>query len=74
MEHQQSIESIQRAIDFVGFVDELVWRRSYDHRLAAMLPQNDGPTTSLPPSLSEENITALKARLTLWERAVRTQR
>ncbi|KAI9462993.1 hypothetical protein HD554DRAFT_2125979 [Boletus coccyginus] len=59
---QHDVASVVRALEFLGTVDELVWRR------ASAAPS--GPRTLLPV-FSEENIVALVARLGLWERAVR---
>ncbi|KAG9308476.1 hypothetical protein JVU11DRAFT_11819 [Chiua virens] len=55
------VASIGRAVKFLGTIDELVWRRS---------SAPSGPRT-LSPVSSEENITALVARLELWERTIR---
>jgi hypothetical protein len=56
-----SLEEIYRAVDMVTFVDELVWRRS-----------RVGSVYNNP--YSEENVLALRERLELWERTVRTRR
>ncbi|KAF8515297.1 hypothetical protein JB92DRAFT_2915312 [Gautieria morchelliformis] len=56
-----SLEEIYRAVDMVTFVDELVWRRS-----------RIGSVYNNP--YSEENVVALRERLELWERTVRTRR
>ncbi|KAF8512651.1 hypothetical protein BU17DRAFT_69114 [Hysterangium stoloniferum] len=55
-----TLRRIHRAVDLVIFVDELVWRRS---RLGS---DYDDPH-------SEENMEALKERLALWEKTVRTR-
>lgn len=56
-----SLEEIHRALDMVPFLDELVWRRSC---VGAIY---DNP-------YSEENIQALRDRIELWEKTVRTRR
>ncbi|KAG8949935.1 hypothetical protein FRC03_000212 [Tulasnella sp. 419] len=61
----KSVSDIIRALEFVRFVDELVWKRSnpqYAHR---------APSDNLG-IFSEANIRGLEDRVELWERAVRS--
>lgn len=56
-----SIDDVRRALDMVTFVDELVWKRS---RFG----------TKYENHYCEENVEALRQRIELWERVVRTRR
>ncbi|KAL4080561.1 hypothetical protein J3A83DRAFT_4366918 [Scleroderma citrinum] len=55
-----NLEEIPRALDFVQYIDEMIWRRT-------SFPM-DPP---LAPIFSSDNIEALRARLELWEKIIR---
>lgn len=58
-------------MEFLLFTDELIWRRSLDHHLVV---EETNDSHQIPPIFSQDNVDLLKARLMLWERAVRTGR
>ncbi|KDQ62092.1 hypothetical protein JAAARDRAFT_54113 [Jaapia argillacea MUCL 33604] len=59
------VSDVQRALDFVTRVDEIIWKR-------AKYPFVQGANTG--EIFSEENLEALIDRITLWDKVVRSRR